>query len=213
MRLAVFSESPADEAAICILTDGLLGRSTERADLPALRTRGWPSVRQLLPAVMMNLHYGFRADALVLVVDSDLSLVHLPAHDEASPPESCRLCQLRRVVREAFVKLRPVPNRVPLRVAVGLAMPSLEAWLRCGHDAGATEAAWIVALQSRKVPYDVRRLKAAVYGTHRPDLPLETRRMAEEAARLAGDLVALETWFPNGFGPFAGEVRAWAEGT
>lgn len=211
MRLAVFSESPADEAALRILSDGLIGQPTERADLPALRTRGWPSVRQLLPAVMMNLHYGFHADGLVLVVDSDFSPVHLPAH-ETNPPEDCRLCQLRRVVRETFAKLRPVPNRVPLRVAVGLAVPSLEAWLRCGQDAAVTEAAWIVALQSRKFPYDVRRLKEAIYGTHRPDLPLETRRMTEEAARLAGDLAALETWFPNGFGPFAGEVRTWASG-
>jgi hypothetical protein len=89
-------------------------------------------------------------------------------------------------------------------------VPSLEAWLRCGRDPGVTEAAWIVALQSRKYPYDVRRLKEAIYGTHRPDLPLETRRMTEEAARLASDLGALETWFPNGFGPFAAEVRAWA---
>jgi hypothetical protein len=85
MRLAVFSESPADEAALRILTDGLLGQPTEPADLPALGTRGWPSVRQLLPAVMMNLHYGFHADELVLVVDSDLSPVHLPAHDATRP--------------------------------------------------------------------------------------------------------------------------------
>jgi hypothetical protein len=210
MRLAVFSESPADEAAIRILTDGLLGRPTEAADLPALRTRGWPSVRQVLPAVMMNLHYGFYADALVVLVDSDLSPVHLPEHDPPeNAPEKCRLCQLRKVVSATLPKLRPVKNRQPLRVALGLAVPSLEAWFRCGHDAHVTEAAWLLALHSQQFPYDVRRLKTEVYGTHRPSLLLETERMTQEATRLAQDLSALEKWFPNGFGAMAHAVRSW----
>jgi hypothetical protein len=210
MKLAVFSESPADEAAIRILTDGLLGRPTEPADLPSLRTRGWPSVRNVLPTVIKHLHYGFYADALVVVVDSDLSPVHLPEHDLARvAPEQCRLCQLRKVVNETLPILRPVKNRAPLRVGLGLAVPSLEAWLRCGHDPHVTEAAWIVALQSQQFPYDVRRLKEAVYGIDSPDLALETECMTREASRLAQELSALGKSFPNGFGGLASAVGGW----
>lgn len=210
MRLAVFSESSADEAAIRILTEGLLGRKTETADLPRLRTRGWPSVCRVLPTVFMDLHYGCYADALVVIVDSDHSPIHLEEHEKPGrASEKCRLCQLRKVVTETAAKLRPVKNRAPFRVALGLAVPSLEAWFRCGYDAHVTEAAWIVALQAQRFPYDVRRLKEAVYGTHRPDLILETERMTQEATRLAQDLTGLEKWFPNGFGHLARTVRSW----
>ena len=40
MKVAVLSESPADEAAIRILIDGILGRPTQSADMPPIRTRG-----------------------------------------------------------------------------------------------------------------------------------------------------------------------------
>jgi hypothetical protein len=210
MKVAVFSESSADEAGIGILAQALLGHALERADLPSLRTRGWPSVRQVLPAVLMALHYQTDAQGLVVIVDSDLSPVHLPDHDTAAAAaQGCRLCQLQQVVATTRSKLRPVPNRAPLRVALGLAVPSLEAWWRCGIDAHVTEAAWLVALQSRRFPYDVNRLKVAVYGTDRPGLDLETVRMTEEATRVALDLARLETGFPNGFGPFAREIRGW----
>jgi hypothetical protein len=210
MKLAVFSESPADEAAIRILTDALLGRPTEPADLPSLRTRGWPSVRQLLPIVIKDLYYGFHADALVVVVDSDHSPVHLPAHNlPGGAALKCRLCELRTVVNETLRKLRPVQNRTLLRIGVGQAVPSLEAWLRCGHDPHVTEAAWLVALRDQQFPYDVRNLKTAVYGTHRPHLAMETECVVREATRLAEDLSALETWFPNGFGALADAIRSW----
>jgi hypothetical protein len=57
MKVAVFSESSTDEAGIGILTQAVLGRPVERADLPALRPRGWPAVRRVLPVVMKSLHY------------------------------------------------------------------------------------------------------------------------------------------------------------
>ena len=209
MKVAVFSESSADETGIGILAQALLGQALERADLPSLRTRGWPSVRRVLPAVMMSLHYQTDAEGLVVIVDSDLSPIHLPDHDPAAAAQGCRLCQLQQVVAATRLKLRPVPNRPPLRVALGLAVPSLEAWWRCGIDAHVTEAAWLVALQSRQFPYDVNRLKIAVYGMDRPGLDLETVRMTEEATRVAQDLARLETSFPNGFGTLAREMRGW----
>jgi hypothetical protein len=72
-----------------------------------------------------------------------------------------------------------------------------------------TEGAWVLALQSGKYPYDNKRLKRAVYGTDRPSIALETKRMTGEAQRLAQNLSELEKWFPNGFGALARDVRSW----
>ena len=64
-------------------------------------------------------------------------------------------------------------GRQPLRIAVGLAIPCIEAWYRCGIDATVTEANWLVALRERQFPYDNSRLKALVYGSDRVSLATE----------------------------------------
>jgi hypothetical protein len=65
-------------------------------------------------------------------------------------------------------------------------------------------------MSENQFPYDGKRLKQAVYQTVRPSLTLETRRMVEEARRLASHLSELERWFPDGFKTFADAVRCWA---
>jgi hypothetical protein len=100
-------------------------------------------------------------------------------------------------------------GRRPLKIALGLAMPCIEAWFGCGRDPTVTEANWFVALREWRFPYDNRRLKTTVYGSDRVSLANETRRMIEEANRLSSNLANLETWFRNGFGPFAADVRGW----
>lgn len=210
MRVAILSESSADEAAIRILVGGILGEPTHPISPPSLRSRGWPSVRQVLPTVLKHLHYHTDAEGLILVVDSNHSPVHQSAHDEtggANP--QCRLCQLREIVGRVLTHLTPVPNRPPIRTAVGLAVPAIEAWYRCGVDPHVTEAAWVLALQSGSYPYTTTSLKRAVYGTERYSLELETRCATEEAQRLAQNLNALEQMFPGGFGALASEVRNW----
>ena len=79
MKVSVLSESSADEAAIRILVDGILGTETEPIPPPRLRTRGWPSVLKDVPTVVRHLHYRTDADAFVLVVDSDDSPLHDPS--------------------------------------------------------------------------------------------------------------------------------------
>ena len=59
MKLAVFSESEADEAAIRILVDGLLGTTTERPAMPPRRSRGVEAVFSTLRSVIAHLHYRF----------------------------------------------------------------------------------------------------------------------------------------------------------
>jgi hypothetical protein len=211
MKFAVISESPADEAAIRVLVDALLGETTAAAADHYQARRGWTSVLRLLPTVLKNLHYHQRdVEGLVVVLDSDRSPVHLPSHDMPGQEDAkCRLCTLRKSIRDIEPTLRPVAGRSPIQVAIGLAVPAIEAWWRCGHDPHVTEAAWLVALQSGYFPYDPRRLKIDVYGTDVPPLAMETQRMLEEAQRLAQNLVVLERSFPNGFGPLAQAVRRW----
>ena len=210
MKGAVLSESPADEAAIRILIDGIIGRPTQSVDMPPIRTRGDSGVFTILPTVLKHLHYRTDADALVIVVDSDLTPVHKPEHEESGgADERCKLCKIRQIVDSVLDQLRPVPGRSQIKVAVGIAVPAVEAWYRCGRDPRVTEAAWIVGLPSGPFPYTKTRLKEDVYGKSRPSLEFETHRATEEARRLVQDLQILEQCFPTGFGTLADEVRSW----
>jgi hypothetical protein len=211
MKLAVLSESSADEAAVRVLMEGILGQPTEPIALQQFATRrGWTSVRAVLPLVLKHLYFQTDADALAVVLDSDLSPLHEEAHElpGAADPK-CRLCGLIDATRQTLGRLPPIQGRPSLRVAAGMAVPTLEAWLRCGLDAQVSEAAWRVFLQTRKWSYDRNSLKRAVYGTDRPPIQLETLRMTEEAQRLAAILPELEKWFPGGFGAMVRAVRGW----
>lgn len=68
MKVAILSESDADEAGIRVLVDAALGIAPHPLELRP-RSRGWPAVKEVLPAVMRQLHY--RTDALRLVVVAD----------------------------------------------------------------------------------------------------------------------------------------------
>src|SRR5262249_13223835 len=156
MRIAVLSESPADEAAIRILVESVLGRPTQSIEPPPqlLRTRGWPSVREIIPKVLQHLHYQTDAEACVIVVDTDASPVHQATHEQPDGAVSpCRLCQLREVVTQTQRRLQSMPGRPPLQTAVGVAVPAIEAWYRCGHDPQVTEATWLRGLEARSYPY------------------------------------------------------------
>jgi len=210
MKVAVLSESPADEAAVRILVDGLLGRQTQLVNLPPFRTRGVSGVFTILPVVLRSLHYQAEAGALVVVVDSDQSPVHKPEHDQAGgADEKCRLCRLRQITDSTLAQLRPIQGRPQIKVAFGIAVPAVEVWYRCGLDAHVTEATWIAGLQAGPLPYTQTGLKEDVYETSRPSLELETRRATEEARRLVQNLLLLEQCFPSGFGALAHTVRSW----
>jgi hypothetical protein len=210
MRVAILSESEDDEQAVRILIDGILGTSTPPVARLPLRTRGWPSIRDILPSALKHFHYHTDAEALVIVVDSDDSLIHQPSHNpliEAS--QGCRLCQLHTIVANTQKQLRPRSVGPQLKIAIGLAVPAIEAWYRCGLDPHVTEAVWMQSLHSGTYPYTRNDLKAAVYGTERPSRAMKTRRATEESRRLVQDLSCLDQWFPNGFGPLRDVVRSW----
>lgn len=208
MRLAVLSESPADEAALRVWIEALWGGPTQPVQAN-LRARGWPSVVQILPAVIRHLHFNTHADALVVVVDADDSVVHTAEHERPGyfHPQ-CRLCHLRAVFRQTTKKLPPAHGRAQLLRGIGVAVPAIEAWYLCGRDPSVTEQAWVEGQARDELPYARAELKWRVYGTDRPSLPLETG-YAEAAARQHGrDTRRLEHDFP-GFAALARDVRTW----
>lgn len=212
MKVAVLSESPADEAAIRILVEGVLGRETELPPMPPIRSRGHDAVIASLPTVLKHLHYRTDAEALIVVMDSDYSPVHQESHDQpARVDEKCRLCRLRMMITREKTLLAARQPYAPIKIALGLAVPQIEAWYRCGIDPHVSEAAWIQALQYKKYPYEGRRLKRDVYGMERPTPGLAMSVPTEQARRIVdtGELPRLEQLFPGGFGALASDVRSW----
>jgi hypothetical protein len=105
--------------------------------------------------------------------------------------------------------LKPVSGRVPLKIAVGVAAPAIEAWWLCKSNQQISEAAWEKGLAEKREPYSKLELKKQLYGSDYRSLELMTRKMTEAAQVVAGDLPALERAFPNGFGSLAKELRSW----
>jgi hypothetical protein len=210
MKVAILSESSADEAAIRILLESILNTQTQEIPSLPLRSRGWPSVIRVLPTVLKFLHYRTDTESLVVIVDSDDSPVHQSEHDVVGGEDSqCRLCQLRNVTSSETARLRPVSGRSPIKTALGLAVPAIEAWYVCGLDPHVNEATWNRKLQSETITYTRRTLKETIYGTERPTIEMELNHATKAANRLASDLSLLEQLFPNGFGAFARDVRNW----
>jgi hypothetical protein len=181
---------------------------TPRFVLPGFRARGWPNVAQLMPSVLRHLHFNTDTDVLVVVVDSDDSVVHTAEHDAPGyfHPQ-CRMCQLRAVYRQTTKKLPAAHGRERLIRTVGVAVPAIEAWYLCGRDASVSEAAWIVGQETGRPPYTRSELKVKVYGTDRPNLPQQTACAVREAERQRRDIRRLEHDFP-GFAALAGDLRA-----
>jgi hypothetical protein len=145
MKVAYLAESSADQAALTIFTEAILGRQTQLVNHAGLRSRGWPAVKNVLRSVLLELYYHTDAEGFVLIVDSNGSAVHSASHANTPEPR-CRLCQLRRIVSDTQRQFRPRQNQEPLKIALGLAVPAIEAWLLCGVDPHVTEAAWINGL-------------------------------------------------------------------
>lgn len=208
MKLAVLSESPADEVALLVLVEAVLKRRVTRV-YPSLRARGWPNVLQVLPAIVRHLHFETNADALVVVVDSDDSVVHHAGHESGGGfHPRCRLCQLTASFRQTTKRLPPARGRERVMRAIGVAVPAIEAWYLCGRDETVTESAWTLGQETGRLPYTRAQLKHRVYGTDRPSLPHEIHCALREVHRLQRNPRRLEYDHP-GFAALARDLRAW----
>ncbi len=206
MKVALLSESPADETALRVLVTGALGKPPHFVT-PGLRARGWPNVAQVLPAVIRHLHFNTDTDLLAVVVDADDSVVHTPNHDTPGYfHPHCRMCQLRAVFRQTTKNLPPAHGRERVLRGVGIAVPAVEAWYLCGRDESVNEAAWLAGQARGRVPYSRAELKLRVYGTDRPSLAHEIDCALREVARHHRDTRRLEFDFPS-FAAFARDLR------
>jgi hypothetical protein len=197
MKIALLSESPADEAVLHVLVDAILGAPAQIT--PAgFRARGWPNVLQVLPAVIRHLHFNTDVDTLVVTCDSDDSPVHTQAHEAPQYYHPhCRMCQLRAVFRQTSKRFPIAHGRLKVQRVVGVAVPALEAWLLCGRDNDVSEEAWINGQQTGRLPYTRSELKFRIYQTERPSLPHEIECALRETERHRRDLRRLEYDFPG----------------
>jgi hypothetical protein len=197
MKVALLSESPADEAVLRVLVDAILGEPAQITSA-GFRARGWPNVLQVLPAVIRHLHFNTDVDTLVVTCDSDDSPVHTEAHEAPQYYHPhCRMCQLRAVFRQTSKRFPAAHGRLKVHRVVSVAVPALEAWLLCGRHDDVSEAAWIAGQESGKLPYTRAELKFRVYHTERPTLPHEIECALREVERHRRDLRRLEYDFPG----------------
>lgn len=211
MKIAFFSESVADEAALKILVAGILNEEVEETNLPnRLEYRSSSHLDRDLPVVISAVHYNSNADALIVVSDSDDTPVHTAEHEELRN-EKCRLCQLRKTIDEKVSKLRAVAGKEMLKVAIGIPVPAIEAWYLIGKNPQLYETTWIRQQNGEKITYDRMKLKKKAYGTTRPSIDLETEKAKNEAKRIVKNNLfeEFEKAFPYGFGTLANEVRSW----
>jgi hypothetical protein len=210
MKVAVFSEADRDELAVRILIEGVLGKTTSPVKFP-LGARGWDGLKNNLPTVIKSLHYNKPdAEGLIIVADSDNTPLHKREHEKANQADpACRFCILQLIAEQTRSALSAVQHRKPLNIAVGLAIPTIEAWLLCGVDSRGSEAAWH---QSNAASYGSsyrKVLKKALYGSEISPQQKRNQIAREAATRLAKDINQLETHFPIGFGLLAEAIRNW----
>ena len=200
MHVAILSESGADEAALRILGDLVLGVRTTPVERLPLRSRGWPAVRNVLPVVIRYLQFRTNADGLIVVVDSDHTSLQ-------SSAEKNRLRNLDHLIQQTLSDLSEVRGRAKLRVAFGIAAPALEAWLLCRTVPEISEQAWERGLIEKRDPYTKIELKRRLYRVEFPSFELSKAKMTEAAAQC--DINHLNTQFPSGFGHLSQQLRNW----
>jgi hypothetical protein len=106
-------------------------------------------------------------------------------------------------------QVMPRKDRPALRIAIGLAVPMIDAWYLFGKDHQVGEAAWRAGLAAGKPPFSKDELKKQVYGTPRPSLERATEVAVAEARRVSANLAGLEAAFPCGFGSLFKTIRSW----
>ncbi|HEX8400059.1 MAG TPA: hypothetical protein VF644_21695 [Pyrinomonadaceae bacterium] len=213
MKIAIFSEFTTDEAVLKILVEGILGEEIEQiAYRKKLQSRG-SGVPRDVPVVLRDVYYNSEAEFLVVVRDSDDSPIHKKEHNKRGNKEAerCRLCELQKIVSSELANLSIMPGKENFKVAVGVAVPAIEAWLLCGVESYANEANWVNKQREKgSSTYNDRKLlKTKLYGSEIAPGNVKTARQVEAARRLSNNIEQLEKLFPAGFGSLAAEIRSW----
>lgn len=216
MKVAYFSESPADEAALHILVQALAPVPVEATPFYFRRgAYGWYSVLENLPELLKSIHL-FQQDlgALVVVLDSDETPLHQHSHLPSQYKKTrCRLCQLVYLIHQEKKRLfQKEEIGFHFHIGVGIAIPSSEAWYLFGTPDQLTEIEWEKILNTcsmEEAHTQKLLLKSKVYGTLHPSLENETTFAIQEAKRITQDLPNFIRHFSTGFGPLAQNIQQW----
>ena len=199
MKIGFYCESPADRAALTIFTEGVLGQPPDPISMD-LQAHSVPALFRDLDGVFRGVHYHSDAEALVFVVDCDDAEIHDQAHDAPGANwERCRFCQARNIIAQARKQLKTRHGKPELKVAIGVAVPAIEAWYLVGKNHEVGEAAWLTGLKAGRPPFTRSELKKKVYGTDRPSLELETKHAKKEAHRIHPGYQGHRGRFPSRF--------------
>ena len=213
MKIAFFSESKVDESVLKNLVEKISEDEIEETDIrKKLQFRSSSHLDKNLPVVIRSVHYNSDAEFLVISSDSDDFPVHIAQHD-VKENEDCRLCFLRKSVKNSLAELQTVEGKEMLKIAIGVPVPAIEAWLLFGRNPQVSENTWIRKQNGEKIKYDRPKLKTELYGSDlisaekKIEISLEAiRRIAEN--ELFDDL---ENAFSQGFGSLANEIRGWKQ--
>jgi hypothetical protein len=210
MKIGFYCESPADQAAMAVFAEGILGEPPEPISTP-LEGQSMPRFLHALDGVFRGIYFNSDAEGLIIVCDADNTGLHDPDREApAGCGQHCRYCRCHKIIAAVRQQLKPRPRGQELKVAIGLAVPTIEAWYLVGKNHQVGEAQWAVGLQQGgQIPFTSPQLKTMVYKTARPPIELETERAVAEARRIIQDVSAIETAFPKGFGLMAQEIRRW----
>lgn len=205
MKVLIAGESECDELALRLLMDAVVGKATTSPSSPTLRMRkrGLAGLLGSLKGIIHYAAWNTDAEALAVVIDSDMARLH---DDTQGLPCSCRRCELESVIRDVGHAIKSRAR--PLWVGVAVAVPQLEAWLLAHKSNEVGEAEW-QRMDNRARQSLRSRLKRDLYGTDRPGLSLEiTRIRATIEEIVANDGIELIfRKFPYGFGHFVQRLR------
>lgn len=219
MRVVILGESPVDQAAVGILARAVLPTLEIVKDHAIQFPRGWPGLLQTLPGILRALHFNYpHVEGVITVADADHSPIHMRREGQAAEHirsvsfgsrETCRVCDLRSAVQRTLGPLPITPHRQePLRVALGLAVPALEAWLLCGRsDIGPSTSKWITGHTTGRYEYTKSKLKRDAYGSDRASEATMLPAATDAACRLSLDIEMLRTCFPHGFGMLVDDLQ------
>jgi len=219
MKVAVVSESGVDEAVVQALVRAVLPYQVEFTTVRR-RAGGVGELLSRFEIIVKQCWYRLAVDGLVCVLDADMTVVHREAASGWEPLSTrtstvemcgseCRLCRLRRAWNRLFAA-RHAPHGVfPVRVALGLAVPSIEAWLLADDPRPVSEVQWIALPSDRKQSLKAT-LKQRVFG-HTLGFDRQEQIASEKIERLLSTcgIERLKDLFPDGLGALIRDLESW----